>query len=170
MNPSKSDPASEVAPTATALTAYVCPRRCAEAIDWYVEVFDAVEGGERYVDPDGRIGHAEISIGGARLMLSDAYPDYGVVAPPSGNTTATFALQLQVPDADAAVARAEAAGAVVQRSVDEQVAGYRLGTIMDPFGLRWMISTRVRDVSEEDLAAEAREFSARGAPSGPVDP
>lgn len=168
-NPSN-EPGGDLAPTATALTPYVCPRRCAEAIDWYIGVFGAVEDGPRYVDPDGRIGHAEILIGRARLMLSDEYPDYGAVASPTGNTTATFALQVHVPDADAAVARAAAAGAVVQRSVDEQVAGYRLGTVMDPFGIRWMISTPVRDVSEEELAAEAREFSARGAPSGPLSP
>jgi uncharacterized glyoxalase superfamily protein PhnB len=169
-NPAKTDSGDERAPTATALTPYVCPRRCAKAIDWYVEVFGALEDGPRYVDPDGRIGHAEISIGRARLMLSDEYPDYGAVAPPAGSTTATFALHLQVPDADAAVARAKAAGAVVQRAVDEQVAGHRMGTILDPFGIRWMISTPIRDVSEEELAAEAREFSASGAPPGPLGP
>jgi PhnB protein len=69
------------------------------------------------------------------------------------------------------VARAEAAGAIVQRPVDEQVAaGYRMGTIMDPFGIRWMVSTQVRDVSKEELATEARDFSARGAAPGPISP
>ena len=160
----------EPGPAATGLTPYVCPRRCTEAIDWYAEVFGAVEDGQRYVDPDGRIGHAEIQMGSARLMLSDEYPDYGAVAPLPGSTTATFALQLHLPDADVAVAKAAAAGAVVQRSVDEQVAGYRMGTIMDPFGIRWMICTLVRHVSEEELAAEASEFSESGAPTGPLGP
>ncbi|CAN5293924.1 VOC family protein [soil metagenome] len=168
--PPTDDPRGDAAGplTATALTPYVCPRRCGEAIDWYVEVLDAAEDGQRYVDPDGRIGHAEILIGSARMMLSDEYLDYGVVAPPPGNTTATFALQLDIEDADATVAKAAAAGAVVQRAVDEQLAGYRMGTIMDPFGIRWMISTPVRDVSEEERAAAAREFSESGAPAGPV--
>lgn len=104
--------------TASTLTPYVCPRRCAAAIDWYVAVLDAVEVGQRYVDPDGRVGHAEIIIGSARLMLSDEYPDYGAVAPLQGSTTATFALQFQVPDADATVAKTQTAGAIVQRPVD----------------------------------------------------
>lgn len=154
--------------TASTLTPYVCPRRCAAAIDWYVAVLDAVEVGQRYVDPDGRVGHAEIIIGSARLMLSDEYPDYGAVAPLQGSTTATFALQFQVPDADATVAKTQTAGAIVQRPVEEQTAGHRMGTIMDPFGLRWMISTRVRDVSAEELAAEASEFSRHGASTGPL--
>ena len=47
------------------------------------------------------MGHASIRIGGAEIMLSDAYPDYGAVAPADGATTATFAVQLFVPDADA---------------------------------------------------------------------
>ena len=158
----------EPGPAATELTPYVCPRRCTEAIDWYAEVFGAVEDGQRYVDPDGRIGHAEIQIGSARLMLSDEYPDYGAVAPPPGNTTATFALQLHLPDADVVVAKAAAAGAVVQRSVDEEVAGYRMGTIMDPFGIRWMVSTKVREVSAEELAAEVQAFAETGATDGPL--
>ena len=155
-------------PTGTAvLTAYVCPRRCADAIAWYAEIFGAVEEGQRYVDPDGRIGHAQIRFGngelGSSLMLSDSYPDYHAVAPEEGNTTATFTLQLYVPDADGTVAAAEAAGAVVQRPVEEQFYGARMGTILDPFGLRWMISTHLRDVSEAETAAAADDFAEHGA-------
>ena len=101
-------------------------------------------------------------------MLSDEYPDYGAIAPPADNVAATFALHLHVPDADTTVAKAAAAGASVQRAVDDQLAGYRMGTIMDPFGIRWMIATPVRDVSEQEQAAEARQFSQSGAPTGPL--
>ncbi len=153
---------------AVGLTPYICPRHCARAIDWYVEVLGAVELGERYVDPDGRIGHAEVVFGDTTLMLSDEYPAYGTVAPPADNTAATFALQLHVVDADATVAKAASAGATVQRPVDEEVAGYRIGTIMDPFGIRWMVSTKVREVSADELAAEVKAFAETGATDGPL--
>ena len=74
-----------VPPGTSAVTPYLCVRRCSAAIDWYVEVFGAVEDGPRYTDPDGRVGHASIRIGGAEIMLSDAYPDYGAVAPEAGS-------------------------------------------------------------------------------------
>ena len=116
-----------VPPGTSAVTPYLCVRRCSAAIDWYVEVFGAVEDGPRYTDPDGRVGHASIRIGGAEIMLSDAYPDYGAVAPEAGVGTATFAVQLFVPDADATVDAAERAGAHVQRSVSEAFHGSRMG-------------------------------------------
>jgi PhnB protein len=151
------------------LTPYICPRDAGQAIDWYVATFGAVESSARFVDKDGRVGHAEITIDGATIMLSDAYPDYGGIAPPPGNTTATFALSLFVPDADATVAAAKSAGAVVQRPVEEQFHGARMGTLVDPFGVRWMISTQVREVGAAELARAAAEFSDTGAPPGPID-
>jgi PhnB protein len=158
---------SHVPPDTAVLTAYVCPRRCADAIAWYAEMLGAIEEGQRYLDPDGRIGHAQIRFGdselGSSLMLSDSYPDHGAVAPEEGNTTATFALQLFVPDADRTVAAAEAAGAVVQRPVEEQFYGARMGVVLDPFGLRWMISTHLRDVSDVKIAAAADDFAQHGA-------
>jgi PhnB protein len=101
-------------------------------------------------------------------MLSDAYPDYGAVAPSDGAVTATFAIQLFVPDADATVAAAERAGAIVQRPVADAFHGSRMGTLMDPFGVRWMVATCVRDVGAEELAAAADRFARTGAEPGPL--
>lgn len=148
------------------LTPYICPRDCAKAIDWYVDLLGAVEDGTRFVEPDGRVGHAQLSIAGATIMLSDAHPDHGSVAPEAGNSVATFALNLYVPDADATVAAAQRAGAVVQRPVEEQFYGDRMGTFVDPFGVRWMIATHVRDVSAEEMAESAANYS--GAEPGPL--
>jgi PhnB protein len=152
------------------VTPYICPRDAARALDWYCEVLGAEEVGDRFVDPDGRIGHAEIAIGGSAVMVSDAYPDYGITAPSEDDALVTFALNVYVPDADATVAAAAAAGATVQRPVEEQFYGSRMGTIVDPFGVRWMIGTHVRDVSAQDLAAAAAGFAETGAATGPVDP
>jgi PhnB protein len=155
-----------VTPGQPVLIPYICVREAASAIDWYVDVFGATETTRRFVEPDGTIGHAALEIGGADLMLSDAHPDYGAVAPEPGNTTATYALNIYVPDADSTVAAAERAGAVVQRRVEEQFYGSRMGVIVDPFGVRWMVATHVRDVSQEEIDRAAAEYS--GAEPGPV--
>jgi len=151
------------------LTPYICPRDATEAIAWYADIFGAVETSERFVDPEGRVGHANLAIDGAHLMVSDAYPDYGAVAPEPGNSAATFALQLYVPDVDETVRRAEAAGAVVQRPPEDQFYGSRRATVMDPFGVRWMVSTFRRRPSDEEFSAAAAKFAKTGAAPGPVD-
>jgi PhnB protein len=158
---------SYVPPWSTPLTPYICPRDCAAAIAWYVDVFGAVELGDRYVEPSGKVGHAAISIEDAVLMLSDGFPDYGAEAPPAGNRTATYALNVYVPDADATMAAAERAGADVQRPVEQQPYGSRMGSMIDPFGVRWMVATHVGDVSREELDRQAREYS--GSEPGPVE-
>lgn len=141
------------------VTPYICPRECALAIDWYVDVFGAQESGDRFTEPGGTVGHATINIDGVEIMLSDAHPDYGAVAPEAGNTTATYALNVYVPDVDATMRAAEEAGATIQRPAEDQFYGSRLGTMVDPFGVRWMVATHVHDVSAEEMAQAAAEYS-----------
>lgn len=129
-----------VAPWAGVLTPFICPRSCADAIDWYVSLFGAVEQGERYVT-DGKVGYAVLDIDGAVLMLSDAFPDFGADAPPEGNRTATYALYLHVRDVDDTLAAAGQAGAVVHRPAEDQPYGSRSGAMIDPFGVRWILAT-----------------------------
>jgi PhnB protein len=132
------------------ITPYITVKSAAKAIDFYKKAFGAVESGARYTEPGGRVGHAEIEIDGARIMLSDEHPEIDVLSPQSlGGTPTTF--HLTVADAGATVARAAAAGATVQRAVEEQPYGERSGTIEDPFGHRWMIATHVEDVSKGEL-------------------
>ena len=111
-------------------------------------------------EADGRVGHAELTIGGANLSLSDPYPDFGCAAP-SGDLAAVSII-LYVPDVDAAVARAEARGARVVRAIEETFYGTRRATLLDPFGHRWMIGTHVRDVSEPEMKAAADRFAESG--------
>ncbi len=127
------------------------------AIDFYVAVFDAVEEGPRFVDGSGRVGHAALKVGSATMYLSDEYPEMGVVSPATlgGHTSATV---INVPDADATAALAVEHGATIQAEVSEQFHGARSGTLIDPWGHRWMVSTQVREVSDEELANAAEEF------------
>ena len=118
------------------LVPYVCVSDSAAAIDWYVTVFDAVET-VRYVGDDGRVGHAEVSIGSARLMLSDEYPEIGVVGPQTLGGT-PFTLNLNVDDVDAVWARAIEHGADGERPPADQPYGERSCTFRDPSGHRWI--------------------------------
>jgi uncharacterized glyoxalase superfamily protein PhnB len=144
--------------TATAtIQPYICVSPATEAIAWYGAVFEAVET-VRYTGDDGRIGHAEISIGGAEVMLSDPYPEMDVVSPLElGGTTTT--LHLTVPDVDAVFSRAAAAGATIEREPTDQPYGLRSMTLRDPFGHRWMVGTPIGSPTTEEIQAATPDFT-----------
>lgn len=144
------------APATATVTAYLTVRGASAAIDFYVAAFGAVED-QRMVSHDGRIGHAEITIGTTRMSLADEYPEAGVVGPATlGGSTTTF--QLTVDDADRAMARAVEHGATMERPAADQFHGSRNGVIRDPFGHRWMLSAPIPgfggDAAYEAGAAE----------------
>lgn len=132
------------------ITPYITVKGAAQAIEFYKLAFGAVENGARYTEPGGRVGHAEIAINGARMMLADEHPEIDVLSPESLGGSPTL-FHLTVADAGATVARAAAAGATILRPVQDQPYGERSGTIQDPFGHRWMIATHVEDVSKDEL-------------------
>jgi PhnB protein len=119
------------------------------AIAFYIKAFGAVEL-FRLVEPAGRVGHAEIQIGDSVLMLNDEYPDFGAKSPASvGGSPVAF--HIQVPDADAAVARALKAGATAVRPVQDEFYGDRMGMVACPFGYRWALSTPEEKVSPAEM-------------------
>ncbi|MDZ7674648.1 MAG: VOC family protein [Acidimicrobiales bacterium] len=155
------------AATATTVVPYLAARDANGALDWYTEAFGAVEV-MRVVGDDGRLGHAEFTIGDAHFYLSDEYPDIGVHSPQGLGGTAT-SLHLTVGDVDALFARAVAAGASSLGDPEDQPHGNRHGTLVDPYGHRWMLSQPVEDLSVADYAERARGsgFEVR-APDGDV--
>jgi PhnB protein len=129
----------------------------ATAIGWYKTAFGAEEV-SRMTSPDGTaIWHAEVKIGDSILFASDESPMGNTVAP-SGPKTATASIQLYVPDADAWAARAIAAGAKVVMPVGDMFWGDRMGVFEDPFGHPWLISTRVKHLTEAEMQHAAAEF------------
>lgn len=148
---------SYVPPQGRVLTPYVCCREAARAIEWYGEVFGARLTSEPFVDADGRVGHAELEVDGALVMLSDAYAD--LVEAPAVGRLPTYALNLYLPDVDATTAAAERGGAVVERAPADAFHGARSATILDPFGIRWMLATQVREVSAEEFDAARTDFA-----------
>jgi PhnB protein len=130
-------------------TPYLCCKDAAGAIAFYKKAFGATEL-MRLADPTGRIGHAEVKIGGAVIMLSDEHPEIGVRSPQSLGGT-PVGIHLYVEDVDALSNQAVAAGAKLVRPVADQFYGDRSGTLEDPFGHRWYVATHIEDVSSEEL-------------------
>jgi PhnB protein len=113
----------------------------------------------RMDDPTGRIHHAEISIGGSRVMLADEHPEIEALSPKTIGGS-PVSIHLYVDEVDAAVERAVAAGAKLIRPVADQFYGDRVGGIEDPFGYRWFIATHKEDLTMDEIrrraAAQAR--------------
>ncbi|WP_438014876.1 VOC family protein [Sorangium sp. So ce315] len=128
---------------------YLSARGAAEAIEFYKRAFGARED-VRIPMPDGRIGHAELSIGRARFFLSDEYPDLGAVGPQTLGGT-SVSVMVYVEDVDALVARAAAAGATIERPPQDQPHGDRMAWLRDPYGHRWGLASRIEDVSPEEM-------------------
>jgi PhnB protein len=94
-----------------------------------------VESG-RSTRPDGTIANCHVRFGSTTLMVSEAQAEY-----PAGRAAFYF----YVPDADAAVARAIAAGATLEMAVADMPYGDRQGGVVDPAGNIWWISQRLTD-------------------------
>ncbi|MCA9556556.1 MAG: VOC family protein, partial [Myxococcales bacterium] len=103
-------------------------------------------------DPgDGRVGHAELRLAdGVGFMLSDAYPELGILAPQGPGVTGA-ALHLHVDDCDGLVERARAAGATVLREPTTQFYGERTAALRDPFHHEWMVGQQVEDVDPAEM-------------------
>lgn len=130
-------------------TPYLCCKGAAGAIEFYKKAFGATEV-MRLAEPGGRIGHAEIKIGAAIVMLADEYPEMDVRSPLTlGGSPVT--IHLYVDDVDALARRAVEAGAKLLRPVEDQFYGDRSGRLSDPFGHVWIISTHTEDVSPAEL-------------------
>jgi PhnB protein len=133
------------------VTPYLIVRGAAKAIEFYKQALGAVER-TRMQMPDGRIGHAEVDIDGAVVMLGDEMPEMGITGPESRGGT-TVGMLLYVADVDARFDRAVKAGATVKRPVVDQFYGDRSGTFTDPFGHQWTIATHQEDLTMEEMKA-----------------
>lgn len=148
---------ADAAPATQILTPYISVHDGAAALDWYTAAFGATET-VRYVGDDGRVGHAEFEFNGARLMLSDAYPEIGVVAANSYEGS-SCALHVEVSDCDSLHDRAVAAGAVSTTPPTDQPHGARSATIVDPFGHRWMLSQQLASPTTAEIDAAYDDFT-----------
>jgi PhnB protein len=136
---------------ATAVTPYLVVSNAAEMIDFYKKVFGAAET-MRLKQPDGRIGHAQLTINGASIMLADEFPEMGFLSPKSLDATRSpVSIHLYVENADEVYKRALAAGATSLREPENQFYGERTAQVRDPSGHCWDISTQIEEVSPEEM-------------------
>jgi PhnB protein len=146
------------------VTPYLIVKGADRAINFYKEVFGASQR-MRMDGPNGTVGHAEIEIDGSAVMLADEFPDMGCRSPQSIGGTGV-SLHLYVKDVDSCFSRAVATGAKVLRPVQDQFYGDRAGTVEDPFGHVWTISTHKEDLSPEELRKRAEAvMKQQGGPS-----
>lgn len=133
----------------TSVTPYLICDDASAAIEFYRRAFGALEL-VRMPMPDGKVAHAEMQVGNARIMLSDESPEWGTKSPRTLGGSSS-GIVLYVDDADAVTAAAIAAGATVKRPIQDQFYGDRSASVTDPFGHEWNISTHIEDVSEEEM-------------------
>lgn len=132
------------------ITPYLIVQGAGKAIEFYQSVLGATER-MRIPGPNGVLFHAELQIGDAVIMLADEMPGMEFKSPASLGGS-PVGLVVYVPDVDARFAAALAAGAKVVRAVQNQFYGDRSGTLTDPFGHHWTISSHIEDVSPEEMA------------------
>jgi len=139
-------------------TPYLCVSGAAKAIDFYTRAFGAKEH-MRMQQPDGRIGHAEVRIGDAAVMLADEFPEMGFRSPQAlGGSPVNIVIYVE--NVDALVKRAVLAGATLTRPVADQFYGDRVGVLKDPFGHSWSFASRIEDLSQEEMLRRAPKSAA----------
>lgn len=137
-------------------TPYLIVKGADKALEFYQKAFGAMEL-MRMPGPAGKIGHAEIKIGSAIVMLADEFPEMHCKSPQSfGGTPVSILIYVQ--DVDAFIQRALAAGAKALAPLENKFYGDRSGTLEDPFGHHWHFSTHVEDVSPDQMAKRAQAF------------
>jgi PhnB protein len=134
------------------VTPYLIINGAAAAIDFYKRAFGAQDLG-RFEHGD-KIGHAELKFGDSIIMLADEYPEMGARSPQSFGGSPMF-IHLYVEDVDALYAQAVAAGAKAQKPVEDKFYGDRSGSVEDPFGYTWYLSTHKEDLTMEEIYKRA---------------
>ena len=145
------------------VTPYLAVNNAEAAIDFYKRAFGAREV-IRHGAPGGKVGHAELMIGDSMIMLADEFPEMDTHGPRHYGGS-PVSLHLYVEDVDSLAKRAEQAGAKIVRPLEDKFYGDRLGTLEDPFGHTWHISTHIEDVSPEEIQRRMKALIARHAGS-----
>lgn len=135
-------------------TPYLTCKDASAAIEFYKKAFGATELC-RIPMPGGKVGHAEIKIEGAIIMLSDEFPERGAVSPITLGGT-PVGIMIYVPDVDAFTVRATTAGAEVVEPAKDQFYGDRSCRLRDPSGHAWFFATHIEDVPPGEIERRAQ--------------
>src|SRR4051812_22959439 len=72
-----------VAPGRHSVTPYLIVKGAVDAMEFYKRAFGAATSMEPLMLPDGRVGHAEMTIGDSVIMLADESPEMDAKGPAS---------------------------------------------------------------------------------------
>lgn len=131
----------------TAVTPYLIVKDVDALLAFLKKAFGAVVV-EEHRGPEGRVVHADVTIGGAHVMMGGANEKW---------PEKTGAIMVYVPDADATYKAALEAGATSVYEPTTHFYGDRSGGVIDPVGVTWWISTHVEDVPPEEMARRMKE-------------
>ena len=128
-----------------AITAHLVVGGAAKAIEFYKKAFGAEEVARVPAEDGKRLMHAHLKIGDADLFLVDDFPEFcgGKSSDPLKLGGCSVTLHQYVPDADAAIAKAGAAGAKVTMPAQDMFWGDRYGQVVDPFGHTWSFAHKL---------------------------
>lgn len=138
------------------ITPYLIVSNAAKAIEFYKKIFGAKEA-MRMDRPDGKVGHAELKFGDSKIMLADECPEMGAHRPHTVDDCA-ISVHFYTKNVDHIVEKAVAAGATLKRPVEDMFYGDRSGSVKDPFGHVWYVSTHIEDVTPAKLRKRAAEL------------
>jgi PhnB protein len=142
------------------IAAHVVVRDAAKAAGWYAHAFGAREL-SRIPLPGAKVMTVELAFGDSVVHVGSEFPDMGIVSPLTIGDTATV-LQINTDDADGLWTRAINAGAEARHELADAFWGERHGQLKDPFGHRWNIAQRVRDVPQDEIVAAAAQAFGSG--------
>lgn len=146
-----------VPPGYGSVTPSLTAKDASAALKFYEAAFGAVLG-LRLTDPQtGGVAHAEFRIGDSTLMISDEYPGYNCFAPAVGQGGL---FMIYVADVEAAFQQALQAGATEVQPPTDQFYGDRTARVNDPFGYRWTLAQRVKEISEAEMVKLMAEWQA----------
>ena len=140
---------------------YLIAKGAADAIAWYQRAFGA-ELVTRLDAPDGSLIHSELKVGPQHFFLTEEMPQHGALGPLSLGGSGSMAV-LFVPDCDTVFARALEAGATAKMPMGDQFWGDRSGSLVDPFGHAWFVSTHKEDLSPEQIRQRLQKLFEQGA-------
>jgi len=135
---------------------YLIIRDVPAAIEFYKRVFNAEEM-MRLAEPSGRIGHAELKLGVAMVMLAEEFPERGILSPLSYGGSGSF-LHLHVANVDEITQTAANVGAKILAEPKTQFYGERSSKVQDPFGHIWMLGQHIEEVTPEEMQRRYSEL------------
>lgn len=147
----------------TSLTPHLVASPAREAIALYSAALGARVAST--TEMGGLVAHAELELAAGRFTVSDAMPDYGLVAAEPGDHPVSMSLAVYVTDVDAAVAVLAEAGSTIREQPATFVSGDRFASVVDPYGVRWAIMTRVEDLAPEESERRVTEWAAQSGQS-----